>query len=77
MIRGYHIYRSVWEAVVGELKCAKEIGNPSDPYAVAVMRATPQATTYVATATPKTRTVKNWRTKTLADEKKFAKFLLL
>ena len=40
MIRGYHIYRSVWEAAVGELKCAREIGNPSDPYTVAVMRAT-------------------------------------
>ncbi len=39
MIRGYHIYRSVWEAANGEeLKCVREVGNRKDPYAVAVVK---------------------------------------
>ena len=39
MVRGYHVYQSVWEAVNGEvLECSREIGNRSDPYAVAVTK---------------------------------------
>ena len=39
MVRGYHVYQSVWEAVNGEvLECSWEIGNRSDPYAVAVTK---------------------------------------
>ena len=40
MVRGYHIYRSVWEAAVGEqLNCIREVGNRSDTFAVAVVKA--------------------------------------
>ena len=36
-IRGYHIYKEVWEAAVGELLvCEREPENASDQYAVAV-----------------------------------------
>ena len=39
MVRGYHVYQSVWEAVNGKvLECSREIGNRSDPYAVAVTK---------------------------------------
>ena len=39
MVRVYHVYQSVWEAVNGEvLECSREIGNRSDPYAVAVTK---------------------------------------
>ena len=39
MVRGYHVYQSVWEVVNGEvLECSREIGNRSDPYAVAVTK---------------------------------------
>ena len=39
MGRGYHIYRTVWEAAVGEeLECVREVGNRSDPYIVAVIK---------------------------------------
>ena len=39
MVRGYHVYQSVWEAVNGEvLECSRETGNRSDPYAVAVTK---------------------------------------
>ena len=35
MIRGYHVYATVWDAQIGEkLYCAKETGNIRDPYAV-------------------------------------------
>ena len=38
-IRGYHVYKEVWSAVVGEtLACHRETRNLIDPYAVAVMR---------------------------------------
>ena len=38
-IRGYHIYRELWDAVVGEeLECQRERGNAADMYAVAVMK---------------------------------------
>ena len=37
MVRGYHVYRDVWEAAVGQtLPCQREAGNPHDPYAVSV-----------------------------------------
>ena len=38
-IRGYHIYRKLWDAVVGEeLKYQRECGNATDMYAVAVVK---------------------------------------
>ena len=38
-IRGYHIYKDIWEAVVGEeLTCERETENTHDRYAVAVKR---------------------------------------
>ncbi len=38
-VRGYHVYREVWEAAVGEiLVCEREPDNVSDRYAVAVKR---------------------------------------
>ena len=34
-VRGYHVYKDLWEAVVGErLECQREHDNPSDTYAV-------------------------------------------
>uniref|UniRef100_A0A1X7UQN4 HIRAN domain-containing protein n=1 Tax=Amphimedon queenslandica TaxID=400682 RepID=A0A1X7UQN4_AMPQE len=40
MVRGYHVYKTVWEAAVdGEvLLCKRETENGHDPYAVAVIR---------------------------------------
>ena len=39
MVRGYHVYRSVWEAAIGEeLMCVREVGNRTDPYAVDVVK---------------------------------------
>ena len=38
-IRGYHIYKAVWQAAVREvLPCKREINNEKDRYAVAVMK---------------------------------------
>ena len=38
-MRGYHIYKDIWEANVGEeLPCQRESGNHADPFAVAVVR---------------------------------------
>ena len=38
-VRGYHIYRELWDAVVGEeLECQRERGNATDMYAVAVIK---------------------------------------
>ena len=35
MIRGYHVYTTVWDTLIGEeLYSAKETGNIRDPYAV-------------------------------------------
>ena len=32
-IRGYHVYKNVWEAFIGErLSCNKEVNNVHDPY---------------------------------------------
>ena len=37
MVRGYHVYREIWTAAVGEeLSCVRETGNYRDPFAVAV-----------------------------------------
>ena len=36
-IGGYHIYKHIWTAPIGEyLACKQEFGNLHDPYAVAV-----------------------------------------
>ena len=38
-IRGFHIYKAVWNPTLGEeLVCETEFGNIRDPYAVAVQR---------------------------------------
>ena len=38
-VRGYHIYRELWDAVVGEeLECQQEHFNATDMYAVAVIK---------------------------------------
>ena len=38
MVRGYHEYCDVWDAVLGEeLPCRREPGNPHDPFAVAII----------------------------------------
>ena len=38
-IRGYHVYKNVWEASIGErLSCSKEVNNVHDPYCVGVVR---------------------------------------
>ena len=38
-VRGYHVYKEVWAAAVGEeLVCEREPDNASDRYAVAVKR---------------------------------------
>ncbi len=34
-MRGYHVYKDIWEASVGEeLPCQRENGNHADPFAV-------------------------------------------
>ena len=41
MIRGYHVYKEVWNAEVNEeLRCEREVGNRSDTFAVAVKKGT-------------------------------------
>ena len=38
-MRGYHVYKDIWDAVVGEeFPCKREDGNRVDPFAVAVVR---------------------------------------
>ncbi len=38
-VRGYHAYKDIWAAVVGEeLPCQRERANPRDPFAVAVLK---------------------------------------
>ena len=37
-VRGYHIYKNVWDAVIGELQCERELANECDRYAVAVRK---------------------------------------
>jgi len=37
-VRGYHVYKDVWEAALGQLlPCHREPGNIHDSYAVAVV----------------------------------------
>ena len=37
VVRGYHVYKEVWEASRGEmLSCARETGNALDPFTVYV-----------------------------------------
>lgn len=39
MVRGYHVYKDIWNADIGEeFPCKIEVGNKFDPFAVAVMR---------------------------------------
>ena len=39
MIRGYHVYKDVWNSNIGEmLPCTIEISNKYDPNAIAVMK---------------------------------------
>lgn len=39
VIRGFHVYRSVWTPVLGEqLTTQPEYANPEDRYAVAVLK---------------------------------------
>ena len=38
-IRGYHVYKGIWDPVVGEtLNCEREDRNPQDPYAIDVKK---------------------------------------
>ena len=38
-VRGYHLYKDVWNAVLGEeLLCRRGAGNSSDLYTVAVLK---------------------------------------
>ncbi len=39
MVRGYHVYREIWDATVGEeLDCQRETANVLDTFAVAVIK---------------------------------------
>ena len=39
MVRGFHIYKDVWNPVVSDIRmCQREFGNLHDPYAVTVVR---------------------------------------
>ena len=39
MVCGYHVYKEIWCAAVGEeLSCMREVENYRDPFAVAVVR---------------------------------------
>ena len=39
MVRGYHVYRGIWNAALGEqLPCQREPMNSKDPFAVAVVK---------------------------------------
>ena len=38
-VRGHHVFKSVWNPIIGQqLVCKRETNNPTDVYAVAVMR---------------------------------------
>ena len=40
-IRGFHIYKENWSPLIGEqIKCVREVANPQDRYAVAVIKTT-------------------------------------
>ena len=39
IIRGYHVYKTVWTAILGEeLECRREVNNSVDRYAVGVYK---------------------------------------
>ena len=39
MVRGYHVYKDIWDADKGEiLDCVRETTNHHDPYAVTVSK---------------------------------------
>ena len=39
MVRGYHTYKDIWDATIGEeLPCKREPENRQDPFTVAVVR---------------------------------------
>ena len=39
VIHGYHVYKDIWTAVIGERRnCEREFGNRHDPFAVAIMK---------------------------------------
>ena len=39
MIRGYYVYKDIWDAVDGEiLECFREVTNRHDPFTVAVKK---------------------------------------
>ena len=39
MVRGYHIYKDIWDALIGEeLSCEREGANYADPFAVAIIK---------------------------------------
>ena len=39
MVRGYHIYKDIWDTLIGEeLSCEREGANYADPFAVAVIK---------------------------------------
>ena len=40
MVRGYHIYKDIWDAVGEEFLCKREDGNRVDSFAVAVAKFT-------------------------------------
>ena len=50
MIRGYHIYKDIWEnpTIGEELRCEREVGNPKDPLAVAVINLLQEKTPLLA-----------------------------
>ena len=39
MVRGYHEYQKVWNALIGEiLSCEREVGSIHDTFAVAIIK---------------------------------------
>ena len=39
MVRGYHVYQDIWDALIGEkLVCAREPDNLRDPFVVAAVK---------------------------------------
>ena len=53
IVRGYHVYRAVWEAAIGQvLPCKQERGNVHDPYTAASSRHVLYATPHNACHAP-------------------------
>ena len=39
VIHGYHLYKDIWMAVIGEQhNCEREFGNHHDPFAITIMK---------------------------------------